>query len=85
MYPILLFISCLPLKSRVGSWEKRFRLDEGDIHSDIHAASRGVIASITFLVHGVAQEKAAEGIGVQFGALVLVKMHIGHTSKYSGR
>jgi len=73
------------MKGRIGSWEKKFRLDEGDIHSDIHAASRGVIASITFLVHGVAQEKTAEGTRVQFGALVLMKMHKGHTSKYSGR
>jgi hypothetical protein len=70
---------------KVGGWEKWFRLHEGDIHSHIHAVGRRVIASITLLAHSVAQEETAEGAWVQFGALVLVKMHIDHTPKYSGR
>jgi hypothetical protein len=84
-HPILLFILCLPLKGRIGSRKERFRFQEGDIHSHIEPTGRGVIASVALLMHGVAQEKTPKSTLVQFGSLVLMKMHISHTPKYSRR
>jgi hypothetical protein len=83
VHPILFFTLCFPLKGRIGSRKERFRFQKGYIHSHVEPTVRGVIASVALLMHGVAHEKTPKSTRVQFGLLVLVKMHISHAPKYS--
>ena len=45
---------CLPLKKRIGWMIEHLGLKEGDIHSNIEPLICWIIASVTFLIGGIA-------------------------------